>query len=238
MLMHKYLNLTIALIIFVSVISVPRSAMGAEAEWKIQWGDNQQLLETVTISGTDIQVDDHTWKTTQTNGRLILSREVQGWDSYTKLNDRLPLQVNSRNFLILKMFDLKIAPYESNPKNLYANLSGLDNINIIMEVSGIIRESSADEVIDSKATWKFQPNDDLLPEGPMLKIITFNGFLIAVLLVLIALMVIGMVYVRGVRRVNALLEEEYSIENLTPLKGGENHGDSEPIGEETPKKIT
>ena len=77
-----------------------------DIDWQIRWQDNGILQEEIQISGRDFITADSNWQVSQEGDRYILRREVENWLSYAAMKDRLPLQVQQRNYLLYKKTDI------------------------------------------------------------------------------------------------------------------------------------
>jgi hypothetical protein len=56
----------------------------------------------------------------------------------------------------------------------------------------------------------------------MLVVDTFDGFILGLLLIVLGIIIIGLVFLSRIRRTHKLIEQEYSLENLTlPIEQSE-----------------
>jgi len=197
------------------VFTVP--AVGQTVDWNLTWQDDGTIVETVSLEMSNLALDDESWQSsTDSQGRLILTRQTGSWEKYRQLTDRLPLSMASRNFIILQTATINSEEYAAAPGGLYQQIAAVPDAQLSIKIPGIIRDHSADMLVDNQeAVWKLNRLDHITTEDLLVKATVFDGLLIAVLLVGGAIIVIGLVFLRSIRRANQLIEEEYSLENLT-----------------------
>ncbi|HOB12310.1 MAG TPA: hypothetical protein PLM20_07740 [Syntrophomonadaceae bacterium] len=213
--MRKQICFTLLLVSLLLVYTSP--ALGQRVDWNLTWQDDGSIVETVSLEKINLLPDTGEWQSsTDPNGRLILTRQIAGWEEYRKLSDRLPLSIQSRNFLVLQTAVINSEDFAAAPGGLYQQIAAVPDAQLSIKIPGIIRDHSADLIVDSQeAVWKLSRLDHLTTEDLLLKATVFDGLLIAVLLVGGAVIVIGMWFLRGIRRANQLIEEEYSLDNIT-----------------------
>ena len=213
--MRKQICFTLLLVSLLLVYTSP--ALGQRVDWNLTWQDDGSIVETVSLEKINLLPDTGEWQSsTDPNGRLILTRQIAGWEEYSKLSDSLPLSIQSRNFLVLQTAVINSEDFAAAPGGLYQQIAAVPDAQLSIKIPGIIRDHSADLIVDSQeAVWKLSRLDHLTTEDLLLKATVFDGLLIAVLLVGGAVIVIGMWFLRGIRRANQLIEEEYSLDNIT-----------------------
>jgi hypothetical protein len=205
------LKWTFILLFFLIFIIAPNAQ--ANTKWEILWNDDDSLMETVA---TDEQVSfqPNGWQLSVKEGKASYHREIKDWQEYAQLGDRLPLAVSVKDYLLFKSIAFKAQAFDPQDDTL-AGFVGTGPLDISISVPGLIRSGSADEVKDLTAVWHLNNLTDLHSRGNMLLVDTFDGFLLGLLLILLGIVIIGLTYLSRVRRTHKLIEQEYSLENLT-----------------------
>jgi len=84
-----------------------------------------------------------------------------------------------------------------------------------VKLPGVIRDHSADRIVDSQeAVWELNRLDHIINEELLLKATFFDGLLLSITLVGLAVIIIGLFFLRSINRVHKLIETEYSLENI------------------------
>jgi hypothetical protein len=206
--MKKYFP--VLLIVFgLLLLSCPSSLAAGETAWTIKWNSNGSLDEKINISGHNVVVVDKEWNSSRSGQELVLTRHIKNWQEYSKLNDRLPLEIKEKNFLLLKSSSLTMQE-ETLPGCLYEQFSNLADARLSIEVSGIIRDTTADRSINSTATWNLG-NSTALPLIN-LQAIVFDGVILGISFFVLCFTIIFIIYLNHIRKVNQLITQEYSLE--------------------------
>lgn len=208
-----------SLLLLLSLFIFPAPVTAQQVDWNLIWQDDGTIEETVRVmgKGEDLSVDEQDWKVIRTSGsnQVILTREVDDWAAYSRQTDRLPIRAETRDYIILQITRIKTEHPVPPSAGLYRQVAELSEARLSIQVPGIVREHSAYGVENSqKAIWKLNRLDHLTGEDLVVKAVVFDGLLLAVLLVGGAVLIIGWVFLRSIRRVNQLIEEEYSLENV------------------------
>lgn len=207
-----------SLLLLPLLLLVPSPVLAESVNWEIIQQDDGTIQETVQVTGAKLSVDEKVWTITAPgNDRLVLSRNTANWAAYNQLDDRLPIHIAARNFLVMQVVRFYSEDYQTSSPGLYNQLAGLPEAQLKIQVPGIVREHSANYVEDSqRAVWNLNRLDHIKSEEFLFKAVIFNGFLLAVIMVAGAVLIIGLVFLRSIRRVDQLIEEEYSLENIKP----------------------
>jgi len=113
--MRKRVCCALLLLSFLLVSPVP--AWAQAVDWRVIWQDDGSILEIVELERTDLALEEGEWQsTTDSQNKLILTRQTADWKDYQQLSDRLPLKVKSRNFLVLKVATLILRTSRQPPK--------------------------------------------------------------------------------------------------------------------------
>jgi len=210
MLMKKYfpiLLLMVAIILFAA--AGPLSAAEAPS-WQLTLNDNGTIAERVTLSaGASYQADE--WKVVSDSDHLVVERTAKDWSAYMKLKDRLPLQINKKNYILWQDIEIN--------KNTAVNITGLaaavlgdDNSKILFRVPGIINSNAGTQLSEDQVEVSAAAVDKLGDGGSLLQVTTFDGLMMGIVLFVLGFLVVVIVFMNRIRKVNQLIEEEYSIE--------------------------
>lgn len=205
MYMKKYFPAVLLVLGLLIASCSPVQATG-ETTWNIKWNTNNSLDETVTVQGHNVVIQDNEWKTSRSDQGLILTRHINDWQEYSKLGDGLPLQLTQKDFLLIKLSSLNMKEQVS-PGSLYEQFTDFDGARLSIEVPGIIRESSAQEKVESTAIWTLSTAGAIT-----LNAIVFDGVLLGIAFFALCSIIIFIIFLNRIRRVNQLIVQEYSLE--------------------------
>lgn len=204
MYMKKYFPFVFLALGLLVICCYPLSAADP-ATWNIKWNSDASIDETVIISEPNVVIEDKDWQTSHSGQSLVLSRHVDNWQEYSKLGDRLPLELTQKDFWLLKFSSLTMK--EATPGSLFEQFNQFRGARLSIEVPGIIRDSSADEKVDSTATW------NLSTASPVtLNAVAFDGVILGISLFALGFLIIFIIFASRIRRVNQLIAQEYSLE--------------------------
>jgi hypothetical protein len=225
--MRKQICWTLLLLGF--LLLSPAPALAQAVDWQLTWQDDGTILETVNLNKIDVQLEGDEWQTAaDSQGNVVLTRQTSDWAAYSQRLDRLPFKMKSRNYLLLESAAIYCENYSPDPKVLYSQIAGTPDARLSVKLPGIIRDHSADSIIDSQeAVWQLSRLDHIATEELLLKAIVFDGLLLAIILVVGAVIIIGLLFLRSIRRVHKLIEQEYSLENLELEGEGESSAGAE-----------
>lgn len=196
---------------------IPVQACAADFTWELQWYDNNEIYERVTVPGTENELNTDEWQAVSPGDNTVLERETGSWDEYDQLKDRLPIQNHTRNFLLYKIITLELNTPDLESFSTFNTL--LKNQGTVtIEVPGFINESSATSTASLKngmtAAWELKGSDDLKANPLYLKVVTLQTLPILLTILIIGFGAVMVVYIRQIRRINKIIEEEYSLDNL------------------------
>ena len=212
MIMSKHFRLCIIMALVFLVI-LPRVVVASDVEWQIRWQEDGILQEEVKITGRDIVPRDHDWNIRTEGNRYILQREVKNWSSYRESQDRLPLQIRQSNYIVFKQTEIDIS---DEAGGLFAQLNGLNGFHLTMDVPGIIIGSYGDRLSETSSNWVFSSSAELFKETRLLRFITVDGLLLGIVIFFLGLLVIVIQFLRRMKKVERIIEEEYSLTNPKP----------------------
>ncbi len=212
--MKKYFPL---FLIFVLLL-FPSRCLAGQLEWQLSWGEDDKIQERLSIFAHEIAVEDDEWDYSITEEKAMLSREVETWQDYNDLSDRLPVLISEKDYILFKIISLKADEKTVPPTSVYAQVAELYGAELKITVPGIISADSAKEVNELTATWKFAQIKDMMNEELLLKAVVIDGFSLGVFLFVFGFSIIVIVFLLRLRRVNALIEEEYSLDKVLEEK--------------------
>ena len=205
-----------ALLLLSFLLVSPTPAWTQVVDWHLIWQDDGSILETVELERADLKLEQGDWRSsTDSQNRLILTRSTADWNDYQQRSDRLPLSVVSRNFVVLKVATINSENFSAAPEGLYAQIAAWPDAQLSIRLPGVIRDHSADRIVDSQeAVWQLNRLDHIVTEEQLLKAVVLDGLLLAIMLVGLAIIIIGLFFLRSIYRVHKLIETEYSLENI------------------------
>lgn len=199
-------------LIFIGTLT--NGASASDIQWQIRWMDNGTLQEQVRVLEPDIIPEDSSWQRSKEGDQFVLRREVKNWSSYQELQHRLPLQVKQKNYIVFKQVEVGIDNGQS--KELFQQLKGSKSLDLTLNVPGIIIGNSADNADESNATWAFSDSAELLQETSLLKVITVDGLILGIEILVAGLLIILIKFFRRLKKVDQIIEEEYSLTKINP----------------------
>ena len=213
MIVRKHFYPILILVVLVWQMIGPRIAIAGDIDWQIHWQDNGILQEEIQISGRDIIPADSNWQVSQEGDRYILRREVENWLSYAAMQDRMPLLVQSSNYLLYKKTDIKTGSGAS--PGLFQQLDNSDKVNLKVSVPGFIIGGSGERINESSARWIFN-HDELLQNKKIMTVITIDGLLLGIIILFLGLIYVVMKFRKHLKKAEQIIEEEYSLTKIKP----------------------
>lgn len=201
------------MLFFIIFITIPPAA-AKTTTWELNWNDNNNLEEKVVIPTGSVALEPEDWQCASIDEGTVFKRSVKDWESYNQLNDKLPVEVTVRDFLLFKV--IYFDPQEFTPEpDTVAGLVGDEAVDLSISIPGLIRAGSADKVKQVTAVWHLKNLNELSGRGKMLRVDTFDGFLLGLAIIILGILIIGLVFMSRIRKTHKLIEAEYSLENLT-----------------------
>lgn len=209
--MRKHLPEVILGLLFLLILTPV--ARAGEAEWQINWDENGGLQEIVTVTGQPIEYHDSAWQETKKDKMQVFSRTVKDWQAYNHLADKLPVNVNQQNYIFCTV--TRIKPEASfAQESLYNNLSGVEILQIKIEVPGSIRAASAQQIVDHTAIWHIKNPGQPFSPNFALKTITFDGWMLGISILSLGVIIMFILFAIRMRKVNKIITETYSLDNI------------------------
>lgn len=186
----------------------------SSVEWEIKAYDDHSIQETVIVNDGEIKAGPG-WEKSVSGGKNAWTRKVDNWSAYNALDDRLPIEAHSKNFLLWQKTSLWVTADQAAAEGLFSQIkNGEQDISIIISIPGYISDTSGSRSSEMSATWQFD-NAGTLNEGEfMLKAIVFDGLWLGITGFALGLIIIGIVYIRRMKKIEKMMEEEYSLENI------------------------
>jgi len=210
--MKKYFP-RLVLSILIVLILAPVAGAVEPVNWSINWRDNGIIQEKVIISGEQISEPVTGWEKETRDGNTIFSREVENWQKYNTLEDRLPLQAHYKEKLMFKSVTLQGEPYTPVAGGIYDQLMDNHAARVSIIAPGTINEYSADQMNNNEAVWQLSNLNQLADEEVVIKVTVFDGLLIGVSIFIFAILLISIIFGRSLRKAALIIDEEFSLEN-------------------------
>lgn len=186
-----------------------------EVIWEIVTYDNHTIKETVKLNNVDINFNSFEWEKTVDGEITTLTRTVDDWQSYNELTDKLPIKAEGRNFFLWQKTALLVTADQTTSGSVFAQTKDKQGIYLTISVPGFITGTSGEKLSEMSAAWNIGQMDQLAEEQVILEAVTFEGFLIGVTGFLLGLIIIGIVFIRRMKKVEQMMEAEYSLENIS-----------------------
>ncbi len=183
-------------------------------QWEIKAYDDHTIQETVTINKNETIMGTSAWEKTVNGDTTILTRTVDDWAAYNTLTDKLPIKVQTRNFFLWHKTSLLATADEAPAGSVFSQLKGMQGISIVISMPGYISASSGNRISEMSTAWEMDRIEALTEGEVMLQAVTFEGLLIGITGFLLGLIIIGIVYMRRMKKIEQLMEAEYSLENI------------------------
>lgn len=217
--MKKYFCAISILVVLALPLICSRAAAAADIEWQLHWLDNNKVQEEIQTSAQNLITTDTNWSVSQEGDKHILRREVDNWQSYEAMTDKLPLQVQQKNYYLYKKTEIK--PNSETATGLFQQISNEDNLILTITVPGFIMGGSGARIGESGAQW-ILPNHAQLPQSQaMMTVITMDGLLLGVVIVLLGMLFVAIRFFVRLRRVERIIESEYSVKRIKGDDGDE-----------------
>lgn len=222
MLIRKKMGCLWLLLLFFLI--TPQVAAASEADWEITWEDNNILNEKVTFYGSGLSEQTPGWQYSKSTNAVILERKVKDWSAYEQLQDKLPVQVAIKDYVLIKIITFNIVPSKAGVDTVIDKVSKQGGVDLKISVPGLIKGGSADKVEGLTAVWQLKNINELGSHGTMLRVVTFDGLELGIIIAIVGLLIIMLAFWIKVRKTNKFIEEEYSLSNLS-IPNQENEDD-------------
>ncbi len=188
-------------------------AMAGVTEWQIQWQEDGTLQESVIVSGQPMQNLDASWQRKSEGTQQIYSRTIKSWEDYSRLKDKLPLNIHESNYIFCKATEISSSS-QVEEDGLYASLQNTESMNLKINVPGAIQASSAEKTSNNTATWHIKNAGTAFSPSFNLKALTVDGLMLGICILTIGVVVMFIFFVVRMRRVDRIIAETYSLDNV------------------------
>jgi hypothetical protein len=207
----KMVGLWLLLLFF---LITPQVAAASDVNWQITWEDNNTLNEKVTFHDSQLSREAPGWQYSKSGNAVILDRKVKNWAAYEKLQDKLPVHVAVKDYVLIKIITFTTTPSKARANTVIDKVSKQGTVNLEISVPGLIRGGSADKVEGVTAFWHLKNINDLGSQNTMLRVATFDGLVLGIVMAVVGLFIIFLVFLINIRRTHKYIEQEYSLTNL------------------------
>lgn len=221
MVLSRYFMVTF-LILFLFTFN--STAQAGEYQWEVEVEQQGGIIERVTLRGINLDLNTEDWNQSNDNGASILERNYKNWSEYDKAGNSLPVTVQSKNYLLFSLLRLTYDSDKGSETDLFSQLSSSADGSIKYKSLGIIQESSATQVdnFDKEpwATWDIksnQANTAFNESAFYLKVAFVDGLMISLIILFFGFTAIAIWYLIYIKRVNKIIAEEYSLENIDKI---------------------
>lgn len=180
--------------------------------WQITLHDNGTIAERVTVPAVSTGYQAPEWKVLSEGNQLVAERTTKNWAAYMKLNDRLPLQIHQKNYFLWQNINIKKNSEVKPVAGMAALVFNNDKSNIVFQVPGFIGATIGNQVTEDKAELNVPAVNQLRNGQSLLQVTTLNGLMIGIVLFVVGFLVVMIVFANRLRKVNRMIEEEYSLE--------------------------
>ena len=208
--MNKHIP-TVLLALFLCLFFSPVAL--AAANWQVDWKENGALQEKVVVSGQDLNNVESSWQRTASGNEIVFNRSVENWEAYNKLTDKLPVQASVKNLFFCNIITLTALP-EIETNSLYSSLDQSQTLRLEMNVPGIILDSSTSQRNENIVYWDIKNPGNSFDQGFTFQAIMVDGLGLGITILLIGAVILGIIFAARMRKVNRIIDETYSLDNI------------------------
>ncbi len=225
----KRIGLLLTLLLIIVAVLTP-SALAAGVQWTLAWQYNGALEESVLIPGRMLadnpgmqnQLIEQGWKKVKEGDSTLFARSFEGWRTYEIKPDALPLTASKVDYMVFTMVEIHPAPEKLANNQLLQTLDKNKDVEIIISMPGDIQESSGN-AINEKAI-SFRPGELANPSFTSKTLVYsswFQWFEMGIAVLILGTLGIMLYLMFRMRKVDRLIEEEYSLEKVEEMIMGE-----------------
>ena len=204
------------LLLIITVLFLMASAssvMADDLQWQLIIDYEGTIKETIS---SEVDLDpglfDEQW---HADSAQQYTRNINNWEEYFSLDDRLPLELTGRDLKFIGFWRLAGTPLAV--ENELAQALSNRSLELTICLPGFIRESSGAVTAldyDHQLQWHYADLRAVSEEALMVRYWLVDGFLSAILLILIVSFGLFIYMIMRVRKVSRFIRTEYSIENI------------------------
>lgn len=227
----------VLLLALVFILVCPWCALGSDFDWTLTWQADQALVETITTENPELLDPLGYWQAVAEQ-KNAFTRQTDGWAAYNLLPDRLPVQAITKNYVVIKR--TKISPIAPTGAGTFTNLVEAGQGKVVIRAPGFIMKAKpavkAQWSEGFTATWVTAPGDGQEYNFKM-QVVTLEVIPSILFILLIVWSLVWIIYRRQVKRMERLIEERYSLENVVEadIPEIEQNGSSETTAENAKK---
>ena len=185
----------------------------ATVDWQINWEENGGLQEKVVISGQGQYNAGTQWQKSGSGKEVVFSRNVENWEIYNELTDKIPVQAKVKDLFCCRMITLTALP-EIQPNTLYTGLEQNQDMRLKMHIPGIIIDSNAVAEDKSIVYWEINNPGTSFDQDFFLQAIMVDGLGLGITILAIGAIILAIFFAARMRKVNRLIDETYSLDNI------------------------
>lgn len=209
--MNKYFPFVLSLLFIWMIMPLPVAA--SQSMWQLDMRDDGGITEKISIKEQDDPSANQEWNSSKEEGTIILDREVKDWQAYQALAQRLPVKAQVKNYILFKTTTMTIQD-ERTAVDFLNRIAASGDGKLVIRVPGVIGDNTADEVKEMAASWDLHRLAQMDEGQKLLEATTLDGFMIGVVLFGTGFLVVMIVFMSNMSRVNRLISDKYSLENL------------------------
>ncbi len=206
--MRKHI-LCLTCLMMVLFLALPCQA-ASQVQWQIKWMEDGQLMEEVRVPAQFKPTPtDQVWESSLEDGQQVFRRDIPNWVSYQSHKDRLPFIIEEKKNILYSFTEIKTDPGSS--KDWFQQISENNDLELTMQVPGLVLASSADKRDDLRASWTFSPGAEILNDEIMLKIVRIDGLVLGIGIVALGLIIGGIIFFRRLKKAEQIIADYYAI---------------------------
>ncbi|MDD2509583.1 MAG: hypothetical protein PHP26_05160 [Syntrophomonas sp.] len=206
--MKKFLPLILSLLFI--IMFCPQPVQAANVYWQIDLRDDGSIYESLTLD-QPLNLDTQEWKQIEGGKEYKLERKLDSWQAYQALSQSLPIKAEVKNYVVFQRTSLFL---EKESAGFLQEVAALNEGQLRIRIPGAIGENSADEVKDMTASWELKRLVVMEDGHKLLTATILDGFMLAVVLFGMGFLIIIIWFISRMKRVNDLIQERYSLENI------------------------
>ena len=211
MLMRKNFPIFPLMVVIALFIGIESLYAADVPGWQLNLRDDGSLQETITLTANP-QISGAGWKFQQQGDNWIGERTAKNWQVYQAQSERIPLEVETKNYLIWQNIIIKKDNVNRPTAEMLAPLLADKNSTISFRVPGIIQESSGKQIGEDRVEFNLTAFMAISDGKTLLHVTTFDGLVMGITLFVLGFLVVVIIFMNRIRKVNRLIDEEYSLE--------------------------
>ena len=174
------------------------------------------MSEAIILNEASNLTNPVSWQTSRVDGKIVMNRKIPDWEAYNKLEDKLPIIVWSRDFLVFSLTLVNIdKEYSSQKQGTFYQLTGFNEGTITIECPSFIIKSSANSVDNLTATWNLKQFEH---STNLLQVLVFNGLWLGIFLFVFGFLAVFRMYYRNLKKAQQIIESNYSLDMVSIQK--------------------